>query len=336
VEHALEIDARNGDTYWRDTIGKEMFNVLIAFKILENHENLPAGYTKSSGHMVFNAKMDFTRKARWVKDGHKHPDPESSSYAGVVLRQSVRIALIYAALNDLEVLAADIQNAYLQAPLSEKHYIICGPEFGLEHQGKRAIMMRALYGGKTAGRDFWLHLRNCMEKTLGFKSCPADPDVWMREQTKPDGSKVWEYVLLYMDDCLIISSRAEITLHNEIGKFFELMEESVGPPEIYLGGQMRQVMLDNGTRCWAFGSAQKTAVLNVKEYLAKKGKTLPARVKTPLANGYCLEIDFSDELGPAHAAYFQSLIGVLRWMVELGRVDICCEVSMMSSHLALP
>ena len=36
------------------------------------------------------------------------------------------------------------------------------------------------------------------------------------------------------------------------------------------------------------------------------------------------------------AAYYQSLIGVVRWMVELGRVDICTEVSMLSSCLALP
>ena len=38
----------------------------------------------------------------------------------------------------------------------------------------------------------------------------------------------------------------------------------------------------------------------------------------------------------ADAAYYQSLIGILRWIVELGRVDVCLEVSMMSSHLALP
>ena len=35
-------------------------------------------------------------------------------------------------------------------------------------------------------------------------------------------------------------------------------------------------------------------------------------------------------------AYYHSLIGTLRWIVELGRVDICLEVSMLSSHLALP
>lgn len=47
-------------------------------------------------------------------------------------------------------------------------------------------------------------------------------------------------------------------------------------------------------------------------------------------------MDVSEELSAEDAAYFQSLIGILRWMVELGRVDITCEVSMLSSHLALP
>ena len=36
------------------------------------------------------------------------------------------------------------------------------------------------------------------------------------------------------------------------------------------------------------------------------------------------------------APYYQSLIGILRWIVELGQVDICVEVSMLSAHLALP
>ena len=33
--------------------------------------------------------MDFTRKARWVKDGHRTPDPTTSNYAGVVSRERV-------------------------------------------------------------------------------------------------------------------------------------------------------------------------------------------------------------------------------------------------------
>ena len=58
-------------------------------------------------------KIDFTRKARWVKDGHKMPDLEDSKYDGVVSRESVRLALTYAALHGVDVLAADVCNAYL-------------------------------------------------------------------------------------------------------------------------------------------------------------------------------------------------------------------------------
>ena len=64
--------------------------------------------------------MDMTRKARWVLDGHKTPEPLHSKYAGVVSREIVRIALTYAALNDLDVTCDEIRNAYLQAPSSQK------------------------------------------------------------------------------------------------------------------------------------------------------------------------------------------------------------------------
>ena len=111
--------------------------------------------------------------------------------------------------------AADIRNAYLQAPTTEKHYIICGAEFGIENQGKIALIRRALYGGKVAGRDFWHHLRSCM-KHLGFESSKADPAVWFREATRKNGEIMYAYVLLYTDDCLVISDKAEAILRGEI------------------------------------------------------------------------------------------------------------------------
>ena len=59
------------------------------------------------------------------------------------------------------------------------------------------------------------------------------------------------------------------------------------------------------------------------------------KIKYTLSNDYRPELDSSPELDGADGAYYQSLIGVIRWMVELGIIDICCEVYMMSSHLAL-
>ena len=351
IKDALRLDKKNGNSFWTDSVNLEMSNVGIAFEVLRAGEKAPPGWRKSSGHIIFDVKMDFTRKARWVKDGHRTPDPITSSYAGVVSRESVRIALTHAALHGIETLAADIRNAYLQAPSSEKDFIICGPEFGLENCGRVALIRRALYGGKVAGRDFWHHLRACM-KQLGFVSSKADPDVWFRLSkrskrkanssglmlTECEGEEYYEYVLLYVDDCLVISDRAEPLLREEIGQHFMLKEKSIGPPSQYLGGKLRKVTMDNGVDAWAWGSSQyvQAAVKNVEEYLEKRGEKLVAKAPTPLSSGYRPEIDISQELAGAEASYFHSLIGVLRWIVELGRADICIEASMMSSHLALP
>ena len=234
---------------------------------------------------------------------------------------------------------ADIRNAYLQLPTSQKHYIICGPEFGMEYVGKVAIVHRAVYCGKARRRDFRIHIRVCMH-FINFTSCPADPDVLIRPAIKSDGTKCCDDVLLYVDDALVVSENAESILRNELGRYFELKEESIGPPDHYLGGKVRKVQLENGVNAWAFSSSQyvQTAVKNVEAYLNSadsKCWKMPNEADTPLTTSYKPDLDVSRELNVDDAAYYQSLVGILRWIVELGGVDVCLEVSMMSSHLAL-
>ena len=115
----------------------------------------------------------------------------------------------------------------------------------MENIGKVALIRRALYGGKVAGRDFWHHLRECMTR-LGFTSSKADPDVWFRQSTRATGEEYYEYVLLYVDDVIVISENAEKVLRDEIGQQWTLKEDSIGPPSKYLGGMLRQVQLTNG------------------------------------------------------------------------------------------
>ena len=132
-----------------------MHNVSVAFEILPTGAPVPVGWKKSYVHLIWDVNMDFTRKACWVKYGHRTPDPKQSNYTGVVSRDSVRIYLTCASLNDVDVTASDIQNAYFQVPSSEKKYVICGKYFVLEHEGKIALIRCALHGGNLAVREFW-------------------------------------------------------------------------------------------------------------------------------------------------------------------------------------
>ena len=43
----------------------------------------------------------------------------------------------------------------------------------------------------------------------------------MRADTKPDGEKYFEYVIIYVDDCLVILHKPESILREEIGRSFQ-------------------------------------------------------------------------------------------------------------------
>jgi hypothetical protein len=113
AEEALRIDKETNTTYWADAIEKKMQNNQVAFQFLEPGEKGPPGYTFIKCHMNFEVKMDFARKARLVARGHMTDPPVIMTYSSVVSRDSVRIGFLLAALNDLELVAADIGNAYL-------------------------------------------------------------------------------------------------------------------------------------------------------------------------------------------------------------------------------
>ena len=81
--------------------------------------------------MVFDIKMeDFRQKARLVAGGHITETPATIMYASVVSRETVRIALMIAPLNNLEVKLGDILNAYVHATVTEKVWTTLGPELG--------------------------------------------------------------------------------------------------------------------------------------------------------------------------------------------------------------
>ena len=52
--------------------------------------------------------------------------------------------------------------------------------------------------------------------------------------------------------------------------------------------------------------------------------------------GYEAVMETSKALDPAKASYFRSIIGVMRWMVEIGRIDIAKKVSLLLSRIAYP
>ncbi|KAI2489309.1 Reverse transcriptase (RNA-dependent DNA polymerase) [Fragilaria crotonensis] len=127
---------------------------------------------------------------------------------------------------------------------------------------------------------------------------------------------------------------------DELGKLYELKPESVHEPDIYLGANMEKVQLPNGKVEWAMGSKTyvKNAIKVVEALIAEDDPEakLKSTARNPFPSGYKPELDVTPELSDEMGSRFLQLIGILRWAIELGRLDIFVEVSQLSQHQALP
>ena len=291
VQRALEIDKETGTDFWRKAIDKEMSTVMKAFDMLEEGAAKPVGRSFIKCHLVFDIKAGtLQRKARFVADGSRTEVPECNTYASVVSRESVRIAFLLAALNDLEIMAGDCEGAYLNAESRERLYTKCGPEFG-EYEGRYAIIVRALYGTKSAASSWRSDIQMAVE-SQGFIMCRADNDVWMRPAVKPSGDPVWEYVLIYSDDLLAVGIAADIIL-NKIDQHYKLKAGSVEEPTRYLGANIGKHQLADGNLAWSMSSDGyvKSALQNVEAWLEKRGERLKTKVACVLPSGWKPELD---------------------------------------------
>ena len=345
VDEALALDKENNNTLWHDAIQKELKNVLVAFHLLEDGEQLPVGSKEIPYHIIFDVKLDLTRKARLVAGGHRNKDvPKYTTFSTVASRDSVRIMFLVAALNDLSILSTDVGNAYLNAECREKVHVKCGKElFGKENEGKYAVIARALYGLKSSGAS-WRHHFATEIRNMGFTDTKADNDVYRRKSYRGDRTPYYEYMVVYVDDVICISENPEHWI-NILSTQYRLRE--IGAPKRFLGSDIKskQYIDDNGNHrlCWAFGSDSyvKDACNLAEAHMKRHGINYPSTRRhgssSPFSTqSYRPELDASDFCDDTLTTMFQNLIGVLRWIVELGRIDIQLETSLLSQYLAQP
>jgi hypothetical protein len=70
--------------------------------------------------------------------------------------------------------------------------------------------------------------------------------------------------------------------------------------------------------------------------MADTGLLFKTKASGVLPSGYQPELDITEQCGAEEAEFYQQQIGVIRWAVELGRINITCEVSMLAAYTAAP
>ena len=261
--------------------------------------------------------------------------PKEETYSGVVDHENVRITLFLAEHNNLELMAADIGNAYLHAKTREKVYIIAGPEFGPELEGCIMLVEKSLYGLTTSAARWHEELSKTL-RAMGFSPSKADHDLWLK-----DCVTHYEYLCTWVDDIIVASKNARAFL-DEFTTKAKYTLKGVGEPSYYLGGNFGRVptTLIPGKESTCFLSAL-TYIENVCEKIEEvfKGRLKGRGLKSshmPMSPEYRPEIDDSPLLSPEDASRYRMLVGSALWATTLGRHDILYATSTFARYNAIP
>ncbi|MGH7955026.1 MAG: reverse transcriptase domain-containing protein, partial [Gloeomargaritales cyanobacterium] len=268
VEEALEFDKQNKSNAWAEAIDKEMssLNRLNCFRYHTKWKP-SSDFQYAPLRMIFTVKSDLRRKARLVVGGHVVDAGDLPTYASTVKGMSVRLLFMIAAINDLDVLSADIENAFVNAYTNEKIYTRAGPEFG-EHEGKLVEIIKALsYGLKTSARRFHAHLADSL-RSLGFKQTRYDPDVWYRDR----GDGGYDYLCTHVDDILVLAKEPKQYM-DKLSEKYTLRD--VKQPDYYLDSSFTR---QNGRWYCSAGTYIKEAISRIE---AKHGTLRKERTPLP-------------------------------------------------------
>ena len=151
-------------------------------------------------------------------------------------------------------------------------------------------------------------------------------DLWFHPDIHPiDNSRYYSYICIYVDDIMIVSHQP-MQYMEMIKSHFHVKPESIKTPNLYLGMLCKQ----NDKGIWFLSSN-----VYIKEFLkvcdkimTELGFQIPCKGYHLFSNiQYKLELNTSNFCNPNQIQAYQQILGMLRWMIELGRVDVLYETT---------
>ena len=303
------------------------------------------------GTQVLPAKTVFTvkpgsgesfyrRKCRVVGCGNfETREPGIDVYAGGIPADVLRACLIESAAQGFSAFITDVRNAFLLAPIPphEKVRILLRPprvlqDMGITEEGECWAIDKALYGLRQSPR-WWGNYRDkvlkearrqCGDENMHLRQCEVEPNLWMIES--PTGV-IAGYVIVYVDDVLILSSRAQASaLYTHITKQWEctsLQEATEHEPVTFLGVDIQLARDNKGTV--GFELSQCGYI----DELLRAYSITPTKKQCPVPKDWVKDLPEQEQYEPDTLRRAQKITGELLWITQRTRVDLAYAVSLI-------
>lgn len=261
------------------------------------------------------------KKVRLVARGFQERNLKGENFSPVVSLDTLRILLAVAAPNKWVIQSMDATRAFLQSSISHPVFLV-PPEGADTQPGCVWKLNRAIYGLKTSPADWFNHIRTILLSYSGqLQQSVIEQCLFYNPHTKI-------YILLYVDDVLILSPNNE-----EVAKIKEYLHQEL---DINERDANKFIGMDLN-----YDRTQGRLKLSLESYLtglaAKEEFTLPARrFDTPMERGYLGNDLNSPLLESGEITKYQQLIGVLNYVVNTVRVDVGYSVNYLCQFVKSP
>jgi hypothetical protein len=324
--------------YWEAAMQEEQ-NSLDAHEVME-YVPRPRGQKVIPVHWIFSVKVDefgnITRfKARLVAQGCRQvPGIDVDEVFAPTSSFGARRALLaVAAAKDYEIHQVDIKTAFLNGELEEEVYVTQPPGFDNGNPHIVCKLRKALYGLKQAPRA-WHKTLNEKLATMGYGVCKSDAGVYI----KTDSQGLKSYILVYVDDLLIISKAKQEIDECKTKLLLDFKIHDLGEVKDFLGCQIRR---NREGHCIYISCTPKIEALAEKFGVELEGKGADTPMsKDFVQTKFCVSETESERVGagtplaPGHR--YCELLGSMLYIANTTRPDIAHAVGVLSQYRMSP
>lgn len=243
------------------------------------------------------------------------------SFAPVAMHSTLRVLLTIAGYRKMQVKHLDVKAAYLYGTLEEEVFMRQPPGYAVPHKEQQVCRLKkSIYGLKQAARTWHRTITDMLLK-MGFEQCKSDSCLYRKKYAGGE----WMYILLYVDDILVVCKQPKYIRKVELELQTKLKITKLGNVSCFLG--IRVVRDQEGF----YNLSQECFI---KKMANSFGLASAKGSKFPMDTGYFKNRQDSKPL--PNIAEYQRLIGSLLYIATHSRPDISACVGILSRKVSSP